>query len=690
MARVTRSQKILVAEDNPALVSQKCEASLPTTTALAEIPGASNTMPPIEEDTFNIDASLKTLKAAYRSAIGGKKNKKGKNRKQDIEDSGAQSPGVLQEVEGSLKPEPIPAESKGHLKEAQSSLTDSKNSVDSEQLLLQLQGSEEKKSNLNLRVKENDGQITRTSRRLAAKQVDEIPGPVITEPVVVVDRTLQTAVREPVGVNQDIHRTTGGATVDENESMKYLIEKHTFIGTPKSPVKTLEEIEKSCGTEVAANSARNDSEDSFIEQIICRSPAKPVSRIEDSVEALDRFEEAYEALDQAVLAEQLASPTKLRRQASKQGLDTSSRPRGNQSSVTTISRTNSVTRQAPSPKPQPKSGHATMRVKSTAAKVPTLKRATSLTFKPASQASPKQHVKVEETKKVPPRRPLSLLPPKESSKSVKPATIPTKFKLPGEILARKVKEQREARLAAREASEEALNAGAVAVGPRTKSSKAPTKPAFELPGEAISRRKKEAREAQLKTQEEEERKRREFKARPIRNSVTLVPRDTVASRARQSKAGVDTIEDGSLSISKRSSNVGAHRPSIVQLNAIANSSAPRAPGPGKARGSTNSTHHNGLGTTSVTGQRVVSSLDLQAQRQRAKEIYNRDTKTADEIEREKREREAAAKRAREQAAERGRQASREWAEKQRMKKLAEGDKGLGAGYGPGGQMGLKG
>jgi septal ring factor EnvC (AmiA/AmiB activator) len=89
-------------------------------------------------------------------------------------------------------------------------------------------------------------------------------------------------------------------------------------------------------------------------------------------------------------------------------------------------------------------------------------------------------------------------------------------------------------------------------------------------------------------------------------------------------------------------------------------------------------------------QRTVSSNDAQVQRQRAKEIYNRDTKLAEDIEREKREREAAAKRAREEAAERGRQASREWAERQQAKKLAQGDKGMSAGYGPGGQMGLKG
>jgi hypothetical protein len=85
----------------------------------------------------------------------------------------------------------------------------------------------------------------------------------------------------------------------------------------------------------------------------------------------------------------------------------------------------------------------------------------------------------------------------------------------------------------------------------------------------------------------------------------------------------------------------------------------------------------------------VSTTEVQLQRQRAKEIYMRDMKALEEMEKAKREREAAAKKSRLEAAERGRQASREWAEKQRAKKAAEGDKGLGTGYGPGGQLGLK-
>ena len=91
---------------------------------------------------------------------------------------------------------------------------------------------------------------------------------------------------------------------------------------------------------------------------------------------------------------------------------------------------------------------------------------------------------------------MSLLPPKELVRSSKPPTQPTKYELPGEIVARKLKEQREARLA-QESNEDAPQPGRVVSATRVKSTKPPTKAVFELPGEALSRRKREAHEARL-------------------------------------------------------------------------------------------------------------------------------------------------------------------------------------------------
>lgn len=71
----------------------------------------------------------------------------------------------------------------------------------------------------------------------------------------------------------------------------------------------------------------------------------------------------------------------------------------------------------------------------------------------------------------------------------------------------------------------------------------------------------------------------------------------------------------------------------------------------------------------------LSALDLAQQRIRGKEIFNRVKVEQDERERAKKDREEAARKARAEAAERGRIASREWAEKQRLKKLGGPDVG---------------
>jgi hypothetical protein len=429
----------------------------------------------------------------------------------------------------------------------------------------------------------------------------------------------------------------------------------------------------------------HDDEDSFLEQIKSRSPAKQMSRIEDSVEALDQMEEVEEALHEAAMAERMVSPEKTRQKSkvhpAKQSAAVGSK----------AARAPTTTKQQPI-----KPGYASMRVKPSAPKhTSVIKKTTSMTFKP-SESSETSSIREEvnksdpASKKAPVKRPTSLLPPKEPVKSAKPATRPTNFELPGEAVARKLKEQRERRLAQRESSEDSFCTARQFSGPSVKSTKPLTKPDFELPGEALSRKKREAHEAKLKAQEEEERKRREFKAKPVRTSIVSTFRDTIASRARQSKVGIEGMEDGKLSVSKRSSmNVGAHRPSILELNSMANISAPRAPAPPAPIERKPSTKVHGPAMSGLAMQRTVSATEVQMQRQRAKEIYNRDQRLAEDIEREKREREAAAKRSREEAAERGRQASREWAEKQRAKKLAEGDKGMSAGYGAGGQMGLK-
>ncbi|KAI1388785.1 uncharacterized protein F4822DRAFT_257731 [Hypoxylon trugodes] len=402
-----------------------------------------------------------------------------------------------------------------------------------------------------------------------------------------------------------------------------------------------------------------------IDIVNARSPVIPIARIEDSVEALDELEEQLEAFDEAAHIRRIVSP---------EDPGSERRPRMQSLSVKTADTARSIT-------PQSKrttlgrSGSASVRIKSTSEPRRTVRKAASMIFldspkikiedKPAAQAPPKKSTI---------RSISSLLPPKQPPKSAKKPTIPT-FELPGDEVARKLKEKREARASTQFNPEQAIKPTVSSLR-RAKSAKAPTRPNFELPGEAISRRKREEREAQLKAQEEEERKRREFKARPIRSGAapSTFPRETVASRARQNKGPL--VENSTHQVSP---NWNKGSPSIMDptsrspLSKTNNQSQqsrgrglhPEPAGTQPSRGTSSSST-----VGSLNGQRSsVSTEDVQHQRLRGQEIYKRDNSWTSEREREKREREALAKLAREEAAERSRQKSREWAAKQARKRM---------------------
>jgi hypothetical protein len=479
-------------------------------------------------------------------------------------------------------------------------------------------------------------------------------------------------------------------------------------------VTTLDDIEKTY-PDVSIQKAEEDQEDSFIEKIVMRSPAKPVSRIEDSVEELDKMEEILEALDEAALAEKFASPEKQRKRAPRAQTSPSRciiSPTDKLLAAAKESRAAAATKSQTLPKKptlddkpprklevQVKKAKlpASRTTKPTTTKPLEVKKARlpTTTPRPASVAETQPAA----TKRPLAKRPLSLLAPKEPLKSSKPVTRPARFELPGEAIARRLKEQREARISQRASSADitAHPVVAKATAPKIKSTKAPTKPAtFELPGEALSRKKREAHEARLKAQEEEEKRRREFKAKPLKRASivpSVVPRETAASLARRSLAGMpdgDAAGDGKLTVSKRASVVSAHRPSMVASSqSLANASAPRAHVPGAANQAVRKASTYGPSMSGLQAERKVSVEDVQAQRQRAKDIYRRDARAMEEAERERREKEDAARKAREEAAERGRQASREWAERMMRKKMAGKDEGLAGGFGPGGQLGLK-
>ncbi|TAQ84755.1 hypothetical protein B7494_g6912 [Chlorociboria aeruginascens] len=713
---ITRSKAIQVVEDDTALAMEIPLPDTPEPAVLYEVNYTGlNSMPSLEDDPDSM--TIKGLKAAYRSAIGmNKKGKKGKNKKK-----GGKQAAVPDGPEGVL--------SEGPVIEDNESSTSNSATEGARQLLHNCEGRlyypflDSYTPQDLTRISENilgvvseeraltpPSPAVRATRRQLAKQlgqseaVDDALGTDLKSAVEKRQRDVpflslfagrqasssraasttihsrnsqfNRTVTDSILSLAEMGKTNKKTTADMDQMEIDTCRERALLAQSaqgfvrstasptRSPAKTLDEVERVCKKEQTATPIFHADEDSFIEQIISRSPAKFSPRIEDSVEALDQLEEAIEA----ALANKILPVEEV-----KMG------PAPTQNSKA---------------KPKPKTGSATMRVKSTAPRQSVLKKSRSMTFKTDNRDDTQTSFQSGSTesvpaKKVPVKRPNSLLPPKQTVRSLKPVTRPT-FELPGEAVARQLKEKREARIAQQQSNEETVVKHAPSVSaPKIKSTKPPTKPAFELPGEAISRKKREAQKARLKAQEEDDQKRRQFKATPLRNVVpSTLPRETIASRARQSKIGIEGIENGNLSVAKRGSNVGAHRPSILQINK-ANISAPRSPGTARPTARQSSFK---LGGTSISGlamQRTVSVTEAQVQRQRAKEIYNRDMKLAEEIEREKREREAAAKRSREEAAERGRQASREWAEKQRAKKLTEGDKGMSAGFGPGGQMGLK-
>ncbi|KAL1838783.1 hypothetical protein VTJ49DRAFT_2211 [Mycothermus thermophilus] len=383
--------------------------------------------------------------------------------------------------------------------------------------------------------------------------------------------------------------------------------------------------------------------------------SRPVSRIEDSVEALDRLEEEIEALREATQISAVLSPEAV----AKKGKD-----------VGSSSKTTTPVRRAASVRVGPASGSARGKL---------LERSSSVRKAPASSAEDNGETSVpgsasSSARRVP--RPASLLPPKPLAKSNKAPTVPT-FELPGEAVARKLKEQREKRMS--QISSEQSNPPALAAHftpskPHFKSAKPPTVPQFELPGEAISRRKREQREAKLRAQEEEERRQREFKARPIRASLaapSTLPRENLASLARRAAASGDGSADSSgttITPSGSQSKASAAGSSSKRQSMIASAS----PTPTSAKSAT--LPMRGRPGTAASMATTTSGASTRSSPQaglNGKEVLARDNALRMERERERRERENAAKAARQEAAEWSREQSRRWAEKQRAKKEKE-------------------
>lgn len=235
--------------------------------------------------------------------------------------------------------------------------------------------------------------------------------------------------------------------------------------------------------------------------------------------------------------------------------------------------------------------------------------------------------------------------------------------------------------------------------PAQKSTKATTSSSFQLPGEAVAAKLKAAREARMareaekaeKTKAEEAEKNRErkvgFKARPAPKSNGEVPsvRQTNASRARESIMAGKPAPGAAAAPSHKRSNTVAHtdRPR-VSLKPSTATTAPSKPRPStslanmpKTRPSLATKPAPTTTTTSASTTRVTSTgtgTGASKSTSKGKEVFARAANAKAAEQKAKEEKEAAAKRARAQAAERGRVASREWAEKQKLRKMGVGVK----------------
>lgn len=216
-----------------------------------------------------------------------------------------------------------------------------------------------------------------------------------------------------------------------------------------------------------------------------------------------------------------------------------------------------------------------------------------------------------------------------------------------------------------------------------KSSKPATRPTFELPGEAISRRKREQIEERRRKEEEELQQRRTFKAGGVKydSARPAGVRETASSRARTNRTSQvinpQTMTTPQRKLSTPSSagrrDSGAAGASVDGENggSLARAQASSTSSPSTRRSSSGTAPSVKSPTAKATpGGSSTATTTKQGgavQTTKGKEIFRRERAERDE----RQEREEAAKRSRAEAADRSRQLGRAFAERQRQKKQPE-------------------
>ncbi|ETI19514.1 hypothetical protein G647_09348 [Cladophialophora carrionii CBS 160.54] len=446
---------------------------------------------------------------------------------------------------------------------------------------------------------------------------------------------------------------------------------HVPVEAPKTP-KFNPAIHKP--VEGIAASADDAVEDSFVEKITSRTPGRMLSsegeskspdslveritsrtaRIEDSVEAIDALEDAIEKIAETLPALEdlkMESPVKSRKNSParinlpSEGPALRSAKKAGASPARTQRELLAKPRTAPKASDRPK---------------PLVSRQSSVksTAKPAVAAKPARKPIPDGHKPRP--TPAQPAPPSLSFSTSPAKSLPntTKKRVPSEN----------------------LSTSKPPFVP-AKSSKPPTKPTFQLPGEAISAKLKAHREERLKREEEAEKEKKVFKARPVPAKVarpSVVPRENKASQARMSIYANGINKEN---VAPKPATVSQPKPRPVSLDAkpkAADSTATKANSSVRRTTTTTTTTPSAAAQKPrvsslilTTGQKsAITKDDVVHQKAKGKEVFGRTKAELERAEKERREKEEATRKARAAAAERGRQASREWAEKQK-KKIAQ-------------------
>ncbi len=396
-------------------------------------------------------------------------------------------------------------------------------------------------------------------------------------------------------------------------------------------------------------------DDSFVEQIMKRSLLRQGSRIEDSVEAIDAFEEEIEKVGELIpaITEEPRLPGRIKKQRN-------------------AAKILDLTKEAA------KSSAATRKLAPAAGPIAAKTKRPTERAKIAPRKQPSPPKSIDDSKAT--LEHISEADPANLAKSF------TKSSIAGASTTKK------------------LRVSSIHKAPfqPKKSTKPPTRSTFELPGEAIARKLKERREERLKRSEEEPAKKPAFKGRPVRLSQAFTVKPTAASKARMSLANADSGDPKNSSSGTPKSPPFATKGTMStkeankRLSVLSITKRPRAnEDPNKRLSVLSATKRASL-TPADTSARIVraasfnstapnrkSSLmgppprpmpiapapaELAQQKLRGKEVFNRVRLAQDERDRIKKEKEEAAKKARAEAAERGRIASREWAERQKLKK----------------------